>query len=102
MQGPGLSDGDYAKVSRHVSQSWRFELYDAPPHQVRLQGGDASSDSYCYHEIGGTEFSKLRAGLEANLAASSSSTMANGCRVTVSALAYNRQDAFITPLASAV
>ena len=26
----------------------RFELYDAPPHQVRLQGGDASSDSYCY------------------------------------------------------
>jgi hypothetical protein len=54
------------------------------------------------HEIGGTQFSKLRAGLEANLAASSSSTMANGCRITVSAFAYNRQDAFITPLASAV
>jgi hypothetical protein len=69
------------KVSRHVSQSWRFELYDAPPHRVRLQGGEGPRIPIVTHEIGGTQFSKLRAGLEANLAASSSSTMANDCRL---------------------
>ena len=30
--------------SRTVTQAWR----GLRPHQVRLQGGDASSDSYCY------------------------------------------------------
>ena len=31
-----------------IDRGFFLELDDMRPHQVRLEGGDASSDSYCY------------------------------------------------------